>query len=151
MPVTAADQQKKLIQIKVGEHSGGGPVAASIDAIWDMYADKQIIDPRAQYFYALRDAIDIYLGLGIGAEVRIGTRMVKIDSDKVELLSKMYKNCQEEIEKIEKRSRASQAPAVGSIAATAPITPASDPRTVCSPDPNSRRFRGDPLFPSIIQ
>lgn len=150
MPVTAADQQKKLILMKVGEHSGRGPVAASIDAIWDMYADKASI-PRLQYHYVLSEALDIWLALGVGAQVRVGPRMVTINDVLFENLLKLRKNNQDEIEKLERQYRASHAPTTSSFKTKAPITPASDPLTECAPDPNARRFRGDPLFPSIIR
>src|SRR4051812_46948052 len=107
MSVTTADQQKKLILMKVGEHSGRGPVAASIEAIWDMYTDKAPLGPRVQYLYVLREAIDIWMGLGVGAQVRVGTRMITVDDTIFENLNKLRKNNQDEIEKLERQIRAS--------------------------------------------
>lgn len=136
--------------MKVGEHSGKGPVAASLDILWDMQADKALIAPKLQYHYVLQDALDIWLGLGQGTQVRVGTRMVTIDDEKLRNLRNMREVNAADLEKVERQARAGRPAVVSSIAATAPITPASDPLTAQRPDPNARRFRGDPLYPDTV-
>jgi hypothetical protein len=135
---------KSLILSKVGEPLTGGPITDSINALWDMYADKALIAPRLQYFYVLAEAYELKMGaIRDGAYMPVGVVQSKALDDKVADYRKSKAEALVEITKIERGYRGVRPVVSGTLTTTAPIGPADDPRTLFAPDANDREFRGD--------
>lgn len=149
MPTTTAQQMQNLILMEVGEPLTGGPIAPVLPTLWSMFADKGLLPhgTRLQYLYVLAKAFDIKIGLIMdGAYMPVGQVQHEKLDDKVPGYMKQRDASLEEISKLEKVASGLRAPAVGQITRTAPIGPADSPYTTLGPDPNDRRWRGDPLL-----
>jgi hypothetical protein len=154
---TTAAQLKNLILIRLGDHQGSTPLSAivdegdgtrTIDVLWDTYADKAEIPngARLQYLYTLRESVSIMLGVeASGMLLDSGIRQIKAGEQRQDF-QKIYENTQAEIDTLEKKVSALRGPSVGLISQVAPIEPDDLAATRFAPNPNSRRYKGDPLL-----
>jgi hypothetical protein len=148
--VTAADLQNAIVS-SVGD-TDSGFLAASIAAIWALYADKAQSGPRLQFLYAKREAIDWLLGQPEYANavdvLTQGGLSVK-QSQKVATLQAKREETQKEIVRLELSLRGTRTGAITTLDAVTPqAPPAGLPVPVSSvPDANDSRFRGDPYQP----
>ncbi len=141
---TTADQWQQWILQQVGAGLEGTDeldiLTPTIGAIWDAWADKALVAPRLQYWYALRHAADILIGqLRNQTWSQLGPMSVQ-GGQKLKNLQMIRDNAQAEIGLVEKRAAGYRPPVVGALRQTAPILPAAN-----QPDPNSRAYRGDAL------
>jgi hypothetical protein len=151
MPTTA-QQMQNLILMEVGEPLTGGPIGPVLPTLWSMFTDKGLLPngTRLQYLYVLAKAFDIKIGLIMdGAYMPVGQVQHEKLDDKVSGYRQQRDATLEEIVKLEKVAGGLRAPVVGQLTRTAPIQPADSPYTTLGPDPNDRRFRGDPLVPRL--
>lgn len=148
--MTTTDAQMQILILnRIGEPLSGGPIEPMMPALWSMFADKALIPngPRLQYLYCLVEAFNQKIGLiADGAYMPVGLIQNKDISASVPTYIKQRDAALEEIEKIEAKASGLRAPAVGQLTRTAPIQPGDSPYTALGPDPNDRRYRGDPLF-----
>lgn len=149
MPATTATQMQNLILMEVGEPLTGGLIAPVLPTLWSMFADKGLLPngTRLQYLHVLAKVFDIKIGLIMdGAYMPVGMVQTEKLDDKVADYRKQKDATLEEIARLEKVASGLRAPAVGQPARTAPIQPGDSPYTTLGPDPNDRRWRGDPIL-----
>jgi hypothetical protein len=146
---TTAEQMQILILNRVGEPLSGGPIAPMMPVLWSMFTDKGQLPngARLQFLYCLVEAFNQKIGLiADGAYMPVGLVQTKDISASVPTYIKQRDAALVEIQEIEARAGGLRAPAVGQLTRTAPIQPSDSPYTALGPDPNDRRYRGDPLF-----
>ncbi len=146
MAVTAT-QFQNIILTEIND-TLSGPVGAQLAILWDMYAGKALIAPQLQYFYTLKKAIEMMMGVrrNLAIDQRDGDLHLS-QSQEISTLDKMLKEVKEDIHKIEVWYRNTRTVQVGLITKTEPIRSQDDPRTQGLPDAGDRRYRGDPLLP----
>lgn len=149
MPLAAADY-RQLILTQTGT-LGNAQMTAALELVWDLYSDKSGI-PRLQYRYALRDAIDLLLGLApadgsapalLARDWQRAERSEK-DSQYADRLLKLKEQCAEEITRLERIAAGNRGPAVGEITKTEPRDN-TDPPVPVPADPGYPGYRGDPV------
>lgn len=153
---TTASMVKNLILMKIGDNEGKGPLSQivsganrNIDVLWDMYADKALVanGARLQYQYTLREALDMVLGLiATGDFWEIGIQVRALDEKRI-AFEHLRDAADAEIKTLESKAKAVRPPATGLLRQTAPIEPDDLTSTQYAPNPNDRRYRGDPLLP----
>lgn len=138
MSLAAADYQA-LILAKLAETTG--PLASSIQTIWDLHADKGFgFGLYVQYLYAYRESIEFLMGpdrkkVTFANQGELSMNM----SDRFKALVSMWVKVNEQIPKEELRAGAARSGLVGQMTTTAPISPPTG-----AYDANSQALRGDP-------
>jgi hypothetical protein len=146
--VTAAQLQSRIL-LEVGAGLEGSDeldlLTPSMAGIWDAWAWKGLSGIGFQYLYAKRQAIDVLLGqLRRKANFTNGPLTVA-QNQWVTNLQKLRDNVTADLLRFEAQAAASRPPALAAILQTAPIM--NDPTLgINQLDPNSRRYRGDPLL-----
>lgn len=166
MPINDLDRQL-LIVASVGDvdPTNGDPVSPvatgstgvivrNIGRLWQKYADKALVDARLRDLYVSRDAHNLVMGV-LEAQVSFSA----LDGSYSVKLHERWQSHKEErdavlteIERIEASILASRPPAIGALAATAPISPPlpgdRPQQSVYGPDANSPVYGGSPYWPS---
>lgn len=104
------------------------------EVIWEHYAAKPL---DLRYHYARRHCLD-WLRSRLSPVVAVEGGE-SVESDLSKRRAQMRAESQSEIERLEKIARSNRSPSSGALAATSPFF-AETP----NPDPNHRRYRGDP-------
>lgn len=137
------EQIQALIVAQVGDEVTAawpdGILAGNVATIWDGYADTG--SPDLQKLYTKRDCIDLVLGAVRGqVDFTIDNDHSRKQSQKRVALMEMRQACMDDVDRILATMGAGGA--IGPITKTAPVMPGAG-----QPDPNARRYRGDPLCP----
>lgn len=148
MALTASDY-KSLIVTEVGDTTDG-LINLEIETLWELYAATT--DLMLRYFQTKRKAIDLLMGK-VREQISFsgnnaGNQVTVELSDKLDHLQTMWKNVSSEIsdreqvlsDRVTAGQQTLRQPVVGQLHQTAPVMGRSG-----YPDPNDRRYRGDPL------
>lgn len=138
MPLSAADTQtliarelKKLDDL---------PFLRLIAQLWELHSDRSLLSPRLQYLYTKRAAIEALIGENWEAHDVADEGVKESFRQMIQNLEGQAERLTAEIKQVESRTNGSRPPAAGQLTTTAVYTPLSG-----QPDPNARRYRGDPL------
>lgn len=138
--VTDAFAQSQILA-EVGDPNG--TLAAIIVGLWAGYSDKGAIDPRLQFLYTKRSAIDVRLAETQGTTDYTLDGVSEKASGAFDQLTQMRTSTETEIQRVEALARGRRAPAYGAITTTSPLVP----QFPTLPDATDPRYSGSPYAP----
>ena len=165
MAVTDA-QMQALITRLVGDvdpttgdptTAGTGIVATNMPTLWSIHEAKGTVLPALRRWYVQRDAYELVLAvLRSQYDWTDAARQSFHANQQVKAAEAGYQRAADEIGRLEAGVAGRGTPAVGTIAATAPLRPpdawaaaVAEASTGPGPDPNSSRYSGSPYPPLV--